>query len=177
MTDLAELARQLGPEGVKRNPQLFADLTPDERKLVLPHVLGEPTKADIKCEKDLQRDCENLLSHRDYLRMNPLNADAAADISERAGDLPVYRGWFGHLYNTKKNPLFPDLVILSAQNDRRPLFVELKNGKPRWQPGQEAMCYLSVWTLCTDYEEFEIALSAWEQEGQTAEQPEGEHHE
>ena len=58
---LVALARDLGPEGVKRNPHLFEALSADERKLAVPHVVGTPTKADIKAESDLQGHAENLL--------------------------------------------------------------------------------------------------------------------
>jgi len=158
MTDLAELARQLGPEGVARNPQLFADLTPDERKLTLPHVPGEPTKADIKAEKDLQIVCEQLLAQRHYHRLTAENAERLLEQDEPCA------GWYGHWVNSKRNPLMSDLLVMDREGEKRPLLVELKHGTPRWQLGQAAFCQIGLWTLCADFEEFEIALSAWEQD-------------
>jgi len=141
------------------NKDALATLSKEERAM-FPMDTTEPTKADKKAEKDLQRDCENLLSQRDYLRMTALNAEEIV----KQGATHVVRGFFGHWQNNKRNPLMPDLMVIDLAAEKRPLLVELKIEPCRWQPGQQVMCYLNTWHLCTDFAEFEIVLNAWEAE-------------
>lgn len=155
MTSLDDI--QGSADFYKLNPNLRKSLTREQRAK-LPMDLSQPTKADVKNEKGLQGYCTGLLRQRNYVCLTAENADAVA-----AGEIPC-AGWYGHLYEARRNAFMPDLIILDPTASKRPLLVELKHGKPRWQPGQESMCLLGVWVLCTSFEEFVVSLNTWEKE-------------
>ena len=116
--------------------------------------LTAPSKADIKLEKELQKNCENYLSQRGYHRLSAPEAEAVARHSGHC------KGWFGHLAKCKQNPLMPDLFIFDAYG--RSLQVELKTTK-RFQPGQKEMIDMGIWDLATTFDEFQDILFGWEQ--------------
>jgi len=117
-----------------------------------------PTKLEIKAEKELQQTCENWLSLHGYVRMTAHNA---------AGPRPE-RGWFGHWFNSVRNPLMPDLAILDHAG--RCLLVELKT-RDVYQPGQREMIDAGFWRLAWTFEEFEQILREWTQVGATDKLP------
>jgi hypothetical protein len=69
---------------------------------------------DAKAESEIQRDVENWLRQQGFWPRTPAYLD---------GKEPE-RGWYIHLYNTQKNPILLDLLILC--NDGRYVEVELK---------------------------------------------------
>lgn len=111
-----------------------------------------PSKADVRAEKQLQADCEGILSVRGYQR---LTAHNAATIGDRE-----CLGWFGHLAEAKRNPLMPDLFIFS-ESTHDALLVELKV-RDHYQPGQREMIQRGCWLECRSVDEFRRALNEWE---------------
>ena len=157
MTTLADLARNMTPAQRDANPHLIADLSADERKLAIPHVLGEPTKADIKAEADLQTHCQNLANNRGYWKLTKENITRS--ISE---DVQL-KGWWGHINNARKNIIMPDFFCFDIKHTRPAFLAEFKFGSnPTWQPGQRELVEMGFWRLYDDYDDFEIAFSAWE---------------
>ena len=121
----------------------------------LPMDLTQPLKADIAAENGLQAHCESYLTRQGGLRMT---ATMVQDVHDGKRLQPPF--WFGHLYNTKRNPLFPDLIIVDGRNEKPVLFVELKVAN-KWQPGQREMVELGVWKLAWNYEEFVELVKQW----------------
>ena len=100
-------------------------------------------------EKELQTTVEQWLHHRGYRR---LTADNAAETGQI--------GWFGHLVETKKNPLMPDLFIFNTAMDQC-LMLELKV-KAVYQPGQKEMISRGSWVQAFTFQEAEAAVKKWE---------------
>jgi hypothetical protein len=109
--------------------------------------------ADDKAEKTLQTHCENWLIQREYRRLTAQNAE-----SQRLAPVPI-RGWFGHLQQSKRNPLMPDIFIFDGQG--RCLLVELK-AYNKWQPGQKEMVALGVWRTAWTFQGFVEIVTEWE---------------
>ena len=112
------------------------------------------SKHDVKLEKDLQVLCESWLSLRGYLRMTANNAERQYNHPNTA-----CKGWFGHWFNNKKNPLMADLLIIDTAG--RCLMVELKV-RDVWQAGQREMCKMGTWKVAFSFEEFERIVKDWE---------------
>jgi len=118
------------------------------------HYAANPSKADIKLEKELQQTCENWLTLRGYLRMTADNAVRHAKEMD-----PAMRGWFGHWTENKRNPLMPDLAIFDRVS--LCLLVELKV-RDKWQVGQKAMVETGFWRVAWNFKEFEQMVKEWE---------------
>ena len=103
-----------------------------------------------RLEKNLQSTCELWLEHRGYARLTAANADYSTGV----------KGWYGHLQDTKRNPLMPDLFIFDHAG--RCLLVEFKV-RDEYQPGQLAMIRAGMWTECRTFEAFEALVTEWEQ--------------
>lgn len=115
----------------------------------------KPSKADIKAEKDLQAVTEGWLTQRGYWRLTAENAKRA-----REPDCSVIKGWFGHLYNAKKNPLLPDIFLFDIRG--RYLLLELKVVN-RFQPGQKEMIDMDIWSVAWSFEDVERIVKGWEE--------------
>ena len=115
-------------------------------------------KSDVKAEKDLQAMCENWLTLNGYARLTAENAAHGGDYTAKA------RGWFAHLYECRKNPLSPDLMIYNRHMTRC-LMIELKPaGKPiRFQPGQQEMVAAGSWWIARSLETVKTLVEVWEQ--------------
>jgi len=111
-------------------------------------------KANIKLEKELQSICENWLHLRGYYRMTGDNAERQHQINN-----PDCIGWFGHLYNAKKNPLMPDIFCFNFRGGC--LLIELKTAEV-YQPGQKEMIEMGLWKLAFSFDEFKYEVELWE---------------
>ena len=103
-------------------------------------------------EKTFQTQCEQYMHHRGYRRLTADNACLSG----------TPRGWTGHLFNPKKNPLMPDIFIFNPDMSKS-LMVELKV-KDIWQNGQKEMVERGAWTVCFEFDEFVACVKAWEKE-------------
>lgn len=106
-------------------------------------------KHELKLEKDLQHLCENWLHLHGYMRMTADNAMRP----------PPERGWFGHWFNSIRNPLWPDLAILDLTG--RCLLVELKT-RDVWQPGQKQMVESGFWKVAWSFADLQGFVLEWE---------------
>jgi hypothetical protein len=119
------------------------------------------TEADVKAEMEpesnergLQHRCEAILKERGYDRLTPINC-----AESRVGRA----GWFGHLFEPRRNPVMSDLFIFDLRM-RRCLMVELKV-KDKYQIGQEEMIQRGAWKEARTAGEFDRILTEWEIEG------------
>ena len=115
----------------------------------------EPSKRDLRDERELQRLCEQHLTRHGYRRLTPDQMEAPGDPA----------GWFLHLRRAKGNALLPDLCIWNSMCERT-LLIELKVPGGRVQPHQRAMVDRGAWELAYTFDEFVAALVRWE--GRTA---------
>ena len=132
----------------------------------LPMDLTQPTKQDVRNEKELQRLCEAELTRRGYLRLTADNAERVDEIlSLRPCAIFGMSGWFSHRPDTKRGnkglPLKPDLEIYAYPNSKPALFIELKVAN-RWQPGQREMVRLGFWVECWSFDAFVGVVNNWE---------------
>jgi hypothetical protein len=109
-------------------------------------TLGKPDD-----EAALQRQCETFLDSLGYKRMTAVNAQKT--FCECAG-------WYGHLNETERNPLMPDLWIFAQPNVRPPLLVELKV-RNVYQSGQKEMIARGMWIECRTLAEFAETVLNW----------------
>ena len=107
-------------------------------------------------ERDLQRQCEQVLNLKGYWRMTAKNAET----------LPTHKvaGWYCHLNQAQRNPFLPDLII---KRGHLTLWCELKipksgKGRIKWRPGQREMVEAGEWELATSMDEFSDILSRFE---------------
>ena len=137
------------------------DLPPHFRKMNAA-VLGDQgglypiTPEDVQkelepSEKTLQGKCEAVLVEKGYKRLSPINC---------AEDCKHVRGWFGHLFEARKNPLMPDLFVFNRDMSRC-LMVELKV-KDVYQCGQQEMILRGAWKECRSATEFRNIIEVWE---------------
>ena len=113
-----------------------------------------PNKADNKAEKALQKECENWLSLRGYLRMTANNAERQYNHPDT-----TCKGWFGHWFNNNRNPLMADILLVDTAG--RCLMVELKV-RDVWRAGQREMCKMGAWVSAFNFQEFEALVGHWE---------------
>ena len=106
-----------------------------------------------KAEKELQAQCEGLLTARGYRRMTAPEAEAA--IKPDA----ITRGWFFHLHKPLGNPLCPDLIVFDSTMTHC-LCVELKT-RLVYQPGQSEMIRFGAWYLAENFFDFVALLDNW----------------
>ena len=139
---------------------MIEKMNPADRK-----ALGLKTRAEIiggiedKSEKQIQRDCENLLRSRGYWPRTPGYLDGGAGGSVKQS------GWYVHIYDTKRNPILLDLLII-AINTGRYLEAELKTPTGAASDWQLAIIQAGgPVVLCRSFAEFESALTKWENEG------------
>ena len=125
----------------------------------VPMDLSKPLPADTKAERDLQRECEGYLIQRGYKRLTSDNVRMVA--YEPFSVWCPHRGYFGHLVESRRNPLMPDLFIFNANNTIPALLCELKVARI-YQPGQKEMIELGFWKLCESFEAFVELVQAWE---------------
>jgi len=92
-------------------------------------IFGNPGKANIQAEKELQRQVEQWLRLRGYHRRSE------SDINTVSG----VRGWQVHLKETRRNPILLDILLLGS--DGRFTEFELKVPPIRWSgEAQKALC-------------------------------------
>lgn len=127
----------------------------DNGRRIAEDKLRPPVQRDLKQEKELQTLCENYLNQRGYFRLTWENVQHA--VSE---DVSL-SGWYGHLYECKRNPLMPDLFIFDTCNTKAPLLVEFKISN-QYQPSQRELIDIGFWKECRTFEEFENMLRGWE---------------
>jgi hypothetical protein len=120
---------------------------------ILPITQADVAKELEPSERTLQGKCEAVLVEKGYKRLSPINC---------AEDSKGVSGWFGHLFEARKNPLMPDLFIFDAKM-RRCLMVELKV-KDIYQCGQQEMILRGCWVECRSAKEFRNIMEAWEME-------------
>ena len=101
-------------------------------------------------EKALQTICEQWLRHRGYKSMTADNASFKGNL----------KGWYGHLFNARKNPLMSDLFIYNP-NMTQCVMIELKV-RDVWQPGQLEMISRGAWQLAYDFATVEVQVKAFE---------------
>ncbi len=118
---------------------------------ILPITAEDVQKELEPSEKTLQGKCEAVLIEKGYKRLSPINC---------AEDCVGVRGWFGHLFEPRKNPLMPDLFIFDYKM-RLCLMVELKV-KDQYQVGQQEMILRGTWKECRCATEFRNVLECWE---------------
>jgi len=102
-------------------------------------------------EKEFQSTSEQWLMHRGYLRLTPDNA-AKKPLNQR--------GWQAHLFNARKNPLFPDLMLFDVDMEYS-LMIELKV-RDVYQPGQREMIARGSWNLALSFGDVESLVKGWE---------------
>ncbi len=135
--------------------QIDAQLAATERKA----VAGE-----LADEDDLLARCEAWLDGRGYWFLTAENAMLH-------GLGVASKGFYGHLFDAKKNPFMPDLFIFRRTATRAvsALLVELKiataKGKVHYRPGQRQMIEAGWWKLATTEEEFAALVTEWEKNG------------
>lgn len=127
------------------NPQLFGHPEPVDRKFTKADALSA---VELKDEKKLTNLCRSQLEHWGYLYLLP----------GTAGRSKV--GYYGHLYNTQKNVLMPDLFIFDLRG--RCLLIELKT-RNVYQPGQREMIDAGFWKQANTFSEFVQIVKTWEQ--------------
>ena len=134
-------------------PEIVRAMSPSDRKALKIRTPEEAATHNANlAERELQRLCESWLSLHGYSR---LTAHTAADAP---------RGWFGHLTESERNPLMPDLLILSA-GMRRCLMIELKV-RGVYQPGQREHIEAGRWIECRTLEDFVVTVTEWESKQQ-----------
>lgn len=153
--NLSDLPRDL----IEANRDNLAAQGFDDRSPGIPLDPKRPLLGDIKLEKELQQQCESWLTLHGYYRMT---ADEAMRIYEcRPLSAANMRGWFGHWTRNQRNPLWPDLYIMSYPVRRQPLLVELKVCD-KYRPGQREMIELGLWVECRRLEYFIEIATDWE---------------
>jgi hypothetical protein len=102
-------------------------------------------------EAQLQRDCENLLSIRGYMRRTPDNMTRT----------PMPRKWFLHYQGKRAKgvPIIMDLLILVRG---RFLEVELKAATTRIAPHQRTLINSGQAQICHSVADFKRILDGWE---------------
>lgn len=120
---------------------------------ILP-ITADDVQAELTpSEKTVQGKCESMLIEMGYVRLTPINC---------AGDCNGVRGWFGHLFEPRKNPLMPDLFIFDDKM-RRCLMIELKI-KDIYKCGQQEMILRGAWKECRSATELRNIIGCWEVE-------------
>ena len=156
MTDLSNINKAT----LARNQAAF-DAAGIDISASLPMDTTQPTKQDVRNEKELQRLCEAELTRRDYLRLTAANVEHGSYRTISNADWIPPRGWYAHWPNNKRNPLMPDLEIYAYPNRKPALLIELKRAN-RWQPGQREMIRLGFWRECWEFDTFVRLLDEWE---------------
>jgi hypothetical protein len=133
-----------------------------EAGALLPVDTSEPTKADVRAEKDLQKHCEGLLEQHHFIRLTADNVERVAGTKVGEFHKPEINGWFAHWHKTKKNPLMADLVVFPHPPNKPVLQVELKV-RLVYQPGQGELIGLGQWRLAQTVLEFERLLHHWQE--------------
>jgi len=135
----------------KLNPGIFeptpVQQSPFER-------YAQPTKGDLKEEKEFQKLCEQELTRRGFVR---LSAPAVESALKPEGE--GFPGWFGHWPRAERNPLMPDLFIVDAPM-RNCLMVELKTHN-KYQPGQKELIFKGCWYEVRTFPQFRQLLDWW----------------
>ena len=161
MTDLSNINKAT----LARNHAAF-DAAGIDISAALPMDTTQPTKQDVRNEKELQGNCEKELTRRGYIRLKAENAERVDEIlSLRPCAIAGFKGWFSHRPDTKRGnkglPLKPDLEIYAYPNRKPALLIELKRAN-RWQPGQREMVRLGFWVECWEFDSFVELLDMWE---------------
>ena len=161
MTDLSNINKAT----LARNKAAF-DAAGIDVSHALPMDLTQPTKQDVRNEKELQVLCESELTRRGFVRLTADNAERVAEIvSLRPCAIAGFKGWFSHRPDTKRGnkglPLKPDLEIYAYPNRKPALLIELKRAN-RWQPGQREMVRLGFWRECWEFDTFVRLVDEWE---------------
>ncbi len=118
----------------------------------------EPSKHDIKQEKELQTQCENYLNQRGYMRLVAEAIVIQSTAPKGSSDGP--KGYFGHWFNSRRNPFILDLLILSPSGHY--LMVELKTSK-KYQPGQKELVAQGYGQFAYSFDQFVEILNKWEE--------------
>ena len=102
-------------------------------------------------EKDLQSECETILTRAGYRRLTEKNmvADAWSEVA----------GWFAHWPQAVGNPIMSDLVVFS-QDLTRCLHVELKVHK-KFRKAQKAFITTKRWHVDFTPDEFAGHVAEW----------------
>lgn len=113
----------------------------------------EPTKADVKYEKDMQKQFEDWLHHRGYWRRSP------SDIV--AGPPPT--GWQLHLFRTQRNPIILDVLLL--HNNGAYFECELKLSGRAWSSEeQRILCEVCNKPRYESFEDARLGVLKWERQ-------------
>ena len=118
-----------------------------------------PTKKEKGAEKELQRQVEGWLAVRDYLRLTAHWCEVLAGPKE--GTVRC-RGWFGHWFESERNPFMPDLLVVAWPNTRPPLLLELKT-RAVYQHGQREAIVIGLWREARSLEEAIKIVEEWEE--------------
>ena len=110
------------------------------------------TKQDVRDEKELQRLCEQELSRRGFWLVGTSDPNPNQ----------LCAGNYAHIWQAKRNPPLPDLMIWNAKWTRF-LGVELKTPTGRLRPVQRMMTGRGAWKLARTFDEFKAELVRWEE--------------